>query len=455
MQKINKHQDIIPHESAVNHVTGRSVYIDDIPNTTSALCGRIVYSPHAHARIVSFDITKAQKLPGVLAVITYKDIPGHNNIGPVVHDETCLAEDKVEFIGQAVLLIAAETDEICRNAEKLIDIEYEVLEPIIDIETAIRKNNLLAPQRKIETGNIEKELKNAKNKIKGTLNVGGQEHWYLETHCSLCVPDEGKYKVYSSTQNPTETQALVAEVLGLSGNFVEVEVKRMGGAFGGKETQGNHFACWSALLAYKTGSPVKINMFRDEDQKITGKRHPFLINYEVGYDDKGVISAIDLILNSNAGSSSDLSMAILERAMLHAENAYFIPNMRIIGRAFKTNLPSNTAYRGFGGPQGMAAMETIIDKIARLLKKDPAEIRYANFYGLKDRNITPYGQIIENNRIYTVYDEIIKTSIPNTNTLELYRKILGDSYKDVNDADILLLSNLYFLLLYNYFYHLQ
>jgi len=405
-----KTNNAIPHESAINHVTGNSVYINDMQNVANLLHGRIVYSPHAHARIVSYDIGKAQKLKGVKAVLTYKDIPGHNNIGPVVHDELCLAVDKVEFIGQAVFLIAAETEEIAREAEKLIAITYEPLEAIIDLPMAIKKNNLLAPQRKIETGETTKALKKAKHKLKGTLEIGGQEHWYLETHCSLVIPDEGKYIVYASTQNPTETQILVAEVLGLQSNMVEVEVKRMGGAFGGKETQGNHFACWSALLSYKTGSPVKINLFRDDDQKITGKRHPFLIDYEVGFDDKGLIDGIDMLLNANAGSSTDLTMAILERAMLHAENAYYIPNMRIIGRAYKTNLPSNTAYRGFGGPQGMAAMETIIDRIARTLGKDATEIRYRNFYGLNDRNITPYGQLVERNQLFTVYDKIIRSS---------------------------------------------
>lgn len=400
----------IPHESAANHVTGQSIYINDIQNVGNLLHGRIVYSPHAHARIISYNFSKAEKLNGVYAIISYKDIPGHNNIGPVVHDELCLAIDKTEFIGQAIFLIAAKDEETARNAEKLIEIAYEVLEPILDIPTAIKKKNLLAPQRKIETGHVAKAMKEAKHTIKGTLEVGGQEHWYLETHVSLCIPDEGKYKVYSSTQNPTETQILVAEVLGLPSNMVEVEVKRMGGAFGGKETQGNHFACWSALLSYKTGYPVKINMFRDDDQKITGKRHPFLINYEAGFDENGLISAIDMTLNANAGSSTDLTMSILERAMLHAENSYYIPNMKIIGRAYKTNLPSNTAYRGFGGPQGMAAMETIIDKIARVLKKDAAEIRYRNFYGLTERNTTPYGQLIEYNRLYTVYDKIIRTS---------------------------------------------
>lgn len=405
-----KNNNSIPHESAVNHVTGHSVYIDDIHNVANLLHGRIVYSPHAHARILSYDISKAQKLKGVKAVLTYRDIPGHNNIGPVVHDEPCLAVDKVEFIGQAVFLIAAENEHIARAAEKLISITYEPLDAITDLPTAIKKKNLLAPQRKIETGAVAQALKTATHKLKGTLHIGGQEHWYLETHAALSVCDEGHIKVYASSQNPTETQILVAEVLGLQSHMVEVEVKRMGGAFGGKETQGNHYACWSALLSHKTGRPVKISLCRDDDQKTTGKRHPFIIDYEVGFDDKGIISAVDFVQNANAGYATDLSMAILERAMLHAENAYYIPNMRIIGRAYKTNLPSNTAYRGFGGPQGMAAMETIIDRIARTLGKDVAEIRYRNFYGINDRNITPYGQLVERNRLYTVYDKIIRTS---------------------------------------------
>jgi len=402
--------NIIPHESAHNHVSGRSIYIDDIQNVGNLLHGKVVYSPHAHARILSMDVSKAKKIKGVHAVMTYKDIPGQNNFGPVVHDEVCLAIDKVEFIGQAVCIIAAETPELCREAEKLVKIEYEILEPILDIETAIKKNNLLAPERKIETGEAAKIIKSAKNKIKGQLQIGGQEHWYLETQACLCIPDEDHYLLHSATQNPSETQLLVAEVLGIHSHQVEVEVKRMGGAFGGKETQGNHYACWSALLSYKTKRPVKIVLFRDDDQKTTGKRHPFLVDYQAAYDNDGVITAVDIVLNSNAGSSTDLSMAILERAMLHAENAYYIPNMRIIGRAYKTNLPSNTAYRGFGGPQGMAVIETIIDRIARNLKKDALDVRYKNFYGTIDRNITPYGQTVENNRIYTIYEDILKQS---------------------------------------------
>lgn len=407
---MKKKETIIPHESAYNHVSGRSVYVDDIQNFSRLLYGKIVYSPHAHARIISVNTSRAKRLRGVKAVLTAKDIPGTNNFGPVVHDEPCLAENEVLFIGQAVCIIAAETEEIARAAEKLIEIEYDPLPPVLDIETAIKKKSLIAPPRKIETGNIKEAFKKTPHSIQGTLNIGGQEHWYLETQSCLCIPDEGNYKLYSSTQNPSETQLLVAEVLGLQSHKVEVEVKRMGGAFGGKETQANHYACWAALLSHKTQQAVKIVLFRDDDQKTTGKRHPFLAYYKAAFDHNGLIQGIDLELNCNAGSSTDLTMAILERAMLHAENAYYIPHMRIRGKAYKTNLPSNTAFRGFGGPQGMAVIETIIDRIARKLGKDATEIRYRNFYGLKERNETPYGQTIENNRLFTIYNSIIRSS---------------------------------------------
>ncbi len=407
---MNKNNNIVYHESAFNHVTGKSVYVDDIQNVGNLLYGKVVFSPYAHARIISVNTEKAKKLKGVKAVLTYKDIPGMNNFGPVVHDEVCLAESKVEFIGQAVCIIAAETAEIAREAENLIKIEYRPLDAILDIETAIKTENLIAPQRKIERGDIITAFKNADNVIEGSLNIGGQEHWYLETQSCLCIPDEEYYKVYSSTQNPSETQLLVAEVLGLKSHNVEVEVKRMGGAFGGKETQANHYACWSALLSMKTQQPVKIVLNRDDDQKTTGKRHPFLVKYKAAYTNQGMISAIDVELNCNAGSSTDLTMAILERAMLHTENVYFIPDIKIIGRAYKTNMPSNTAFRGFGGPQGMAVIETVIDRIARNLEKDAAEIRFKNFYGTNERNTTPYGQVIENNRVFAVYNEIINSS---------------------------------------------
>jgi xanthine dehydrogenase large subunit len=399
------------HESAATHVTGESVFINDMQVSEQLLVGRIVYSKYAHAKIKRIDYSKAIKLKGVHAVLSYKDIPGENQMGPVFHDEPCLAVKEVNFTGQAILLIAAETDEIAMDAEKLINIEYDILEPILTIEKAIEKNNLLAPSRKIERGEVNKTLKSAKHKISGTLRTGAQEHWYLETQTALCIPGEGnEMQVYSSTQHPSETQAIVAEVLGVQRNEVVVEIRRMGGAFGGKETQANHVAAWTALLARATNRPVKIHLFRDDDQKITGKRHRFLSNYKVGFDDKGIIHAVDIELNADAGSSADLSMAILERALFHADNAYYIPHFRVTGTAWKTNLPSNTAFRGFGGPQGMAVIETIVDRVARFLGEDAAEIRKRNFYGLTKNNVTPYDEKVENNPLPKMYEQILASS---------------------------------------------
>ncbi len=404
-------QNQIYHDSAIKHVSGKSVYINDMDAGTQMLYGKVVYSPHAHAKILSFNIDKAKLVKGVHAVLSYKDIPGLNQMGPVIHDEPCLAEDKVNFIGQAIFLIAAETMEIAQKAEKLIEVEYEILKPILSIEKAIQYNQLLSTPRIIKRCNADEAMQKAKHRLSGMLKTGAQEHWYLETQTSLCVPGEmNEYMVYSSTQNPNETQAIVAEVLGIPRNEVVVEIRRMGGAFGGKETQGNHVAAWASLLSYHTRRPVKIHLFRDDDQIMTGKRHRFVSSYEIGFDDDGMITAYKAELNSDAGATADLSMAILERAVLHADNSYFIPNISIIGKAWKTNLPSNTAFRGFGGPQGIAVIENAIDRIARFLKKDALEIRYKNFYGINDRNTTHYDEVVENNRLYTIYDQLINSS---------------------------------------------
>lgn len=401
----------IPHDSAIKHVSGESVYIDDMLVNSQLLVGRVVYSKHAHAKIKTISLEAAKKLNGVHAVLTYKDIPGANQMGPVIHDEPCLAIDKVECVGQAIVLIAAETEAIAIAAEKLIEIEYEVLEAILDLKTAIAKNNLLGPERTMKRGDAEAALKTAKHTLKGELETGAQEHWYLETQACICVPGEHQeITAYSSTQHPSETQAIIAEVLGIGKNEIVVETRRMGGAFGGKETQANWTAAWSALLANATKRPVKIRLFRDDDQIMTGKRHPYLINYEVGFDNAGKIEAIKVVQNTDAGYATDLSFAILERAMLHADNSYYIPNMHVTGKAYKTNRVSNTAYRGFGGPQGIAGMETIIDRIARTLKKDAAEIRKLNFYGIDKDNITHYGQEVELNRLHVLYDKLMTSS---------------------------------------------
>ena len=401
----------VPHESATKHVTGESVYVDDILVHDLLLVGRVVYSPHAHAKIKSFDLTDARKVSGVHAVLSFKDIPGHNQMGPVVKDEPCLASSEVQCVGQAMFLIAAEREDQCREAEKLIKVEYELLPPILTLEEAIQKENLLGPARTITRGDVDGAFATAPHRFAGELRTGAQEHWYLESQVCLCVPGEGReMNVFSSTQHPSETQALIAEVLGIGRNDVVVEVKRMGGAFGGKETQANHTACWTALLCNATRRPVKIRLFRDDDMKMTGKRHRYLSKYEAGFDNEGNVLSVKIELNSDGGCTTDLSFAILERAMLHVDNAYYVPNLSVIGRVYKTNLPSNTAFRGFGGPQGMAVIETVMDRIARVLKIDAAEIRYKNFYGPTSRNVTHYGEVVEDNRLHMIYDQLMQSS---------------------------------------------
>ena len=396
--------------NAIKHVTGESVYVNDI-QVNDHLFGKIVFSHLPHAVIKSYDLSKARSLQGVHAILCSKNITGKNQMGPVTKDEVCLAVEKVNFVGQAIFLIAAESEEVAEKAEKLIEIKFEELESITDLKTAIQKNNLLFEPQKIETGNVENALKNSVHNLTGSFFTGAQEHWYLETQSSLAIPGEGnEMKIFSSTQHPSETQSIVAGVLGINKNEVEVEVRRLGGAFGGKETQGNHYAAWAALLAKATNRPVKIHLSRNDDQLTTGKRHPFLSNYSVGFNDAGIINTLDVEMNCDGGSSNDLTNAILARALFHIDNCYFIPNLRVIGKAYKTNLPSNTAFRGFGGPQGMAVIENIIDRIARYLKIDATEIRYRNFYQINKNNITHYGQKIENNRLFKIYDELIKSS---------------------------------------------
>lgn len=401
----------IPHDSAAKHVSGESVYIDDMLVNEQLLIGRVVYSKLAHAKIKAIDLSKAKELKGVHAVLCYKDIPGINQMGPVIHDEVCLAENEVVCVGQAIILIATESNDIAIAAEKLITIDYEPLETILDIRTAIEKNTLLGPVRTMQRGDAEGELKKAVHVLSGELETGAQEHWYLETQTCLCIPGENnEITAYSSTQHPSETQAIISEVLGIPKNEIVVEIRRMGGAFGGKETQANWTAAWAALLCNATKRPVKIRLFRDDDQIMTGKRHPYLFRYEVGFESTGKITALKVEQNANGGCATDLSLAILERAMLHADGSYYIPNMLVTGKAYKTNLPSNTAFRGFGGPQGAAAMEAIIDRIARFLKMDAADVRKLNFYGIDTDNVTHYGQTVELNRLHTIYDQLMLSS---------------------------------------------
>ena len=401
----------LTHESARLHVTGEALYVDDIPAPPGLLAGRVIYSPHARARIRSIDLEAARALPGVAAVICHSNVPGENQMGPVVRDERCLAEGGVECVGQAVVLVAARDEETARGAAAQVRIDYEPLEPVLDIPAAMARNQLLGLPRTMRRGDPDAALSAAPRVIRGELFTGAQEHWYLETQACLCIPGEsGEITAYSSTQHPSETQAIIAGVLGIPSNAVVVEVRRLGGGFGGKETQANHVAAWAALLCRATGRPVKIRLSRDDDMIITGKRHPYLTRYEAGFGDDGLLRALTVELNADGGIATDLSFAILERAMLHADNAYFVPHMSVVARVWKTNLPSNTAMRGFGAPQATAAIETVIDRIARELNIDAAEIRRRNFYGGKGRSITHYGQEVEGNRLGLLFERIMASS---------------------------------------------
>jgi len=402
---------LIHHDSAVSHVTGEAVFVDDMIVSERLLVGRVVTSPHAHARIRRFNLDAARAVPGVHAVLSAEDIPGHNQMGPVVKDEPCLSAGLVEFAGQAVFLIAAETEALCRTAEALIEVDYELLSAVVTLPAAMSQGMLLGAPRRIDRGDVVGGLAGSPHRVSGELNSGAQEHWYLETQVALCIPGEGhEISVYSSTQHPSETQAIVADVLGLGKNDVVVEVRRLGGGFGGKETQANHTACWCALLSGATGRPVKIRLFRDDDMIMTGKRHRYFTRYEAGYDDQGRLLAVKLEMHADGGMATDLSFAILERAMLHVDNAYFIPNLSVVGTVWKTHLPPNTAFRGFGGPQGMAVIETIIDRIARALHFDAAAVRERNFYGDDGRNTTHYGQVVENNHLPGMYQRLMSSA---------------------------------------------
>ena len=404
-------QESIEHNSIRFHVSGESVYINDMKSSEAALKGHLVYSTKAHAKIKSLNCFKAKALEGVVCILSHKDIPGENQMGAIAKDEACLIDDEVNFIGAPIALIAAKDLETAYKAAQLIEIEYEELPAILGLEQAMEEGEHFQAVRKIEEGNWQEEIQNAPHQLIGELRSGGQEHWYLETQTALAIPREGKeIMIYSSTQHPDETQAVVAEVLGISRNLVEVEVKRMGGAFGGKETQANHIAAWAALLAQHCQQAVEIHFSRDIDQLTTGKRHPFYSTYEVGFDQEGHILGLDVMLNADGGSSLDLSMAILERALFHIDNAYFLPAIRVQGLVWKTNIPSNTAFRGFGGPQGIAVIEEVIDRISRFLKKDAAKIRQLNFYGEMERNKTPYGQEIGVNRLPLIYEKIMSSS---------------------------------------------
>ncbi len=404
----------LAHDSGIKHVSGFAEYTDDISEPLGTLYGAIGWSKKAHAKIKKIDLENVEKSQGVVSVVTYLDIPGRNDVGPVFDGDPIFPKNKVEYFGQPLFAVAATSMEFARKAVLKAKVSYQELKPVITIEEALKKNSLLFKPRIIKKGNPSQKILKSKNKLSGKFTTGSQEHFYLEGQVSLVVPKEdNNFLVYSSTQHPSETQQIIAKMLNQKSNSIDVLVRRIGGGFGGKETNFITSAI-CCLLSHKTKKPIKLRLDRDDDIIITGKRHDFFSNFEVGFDDKGLINGLKLKLASRCGMSPDLSLAINERALLHIDNAYFLKDLEVKNYLCKTNTASSTAFRGFGGNQGMMAIENILDNISRFLKSDPAEIRKINFYGQKERNTTHYGMKIKDNVINELFENLkIKSNYKN------------------------------------------
>jgi xanthine dehydrogenase large subunit len=396
-----------PHDSAPKHVSGQAIYIDDMPEPPGLLHAFIGLSPHAHAVIKSIDLSAVVATPGVAAVMTAKDIPGVNDVGPAFMGDPIFADGLVEYHGQSIFAVAATSMALAREAASKAVIEYEILKPILTIDEALAAQTFVLPTQVMQRGDADAALAASPLRLAGRIDVGGQEHFYLEGQVAMAIPGEdGDMLVHSSTQHPTEVQHLVARALKLSDHSVVCETRRMGGGFGGKESQASLIAVSAALLAQRTGRPVKHRLDRDDDMILTGKRHHCRIDYDVGFDKDGRILGITFMQAIGCGYSPDLSGAIADRAMFHADNAYYLDHVRIVSHRCKTNTVSNTAFRGFGGPQGMVGIEHVVDEIARHLRIDPLTVRKRNFYGKRDRNVTPYHMTVEDNVIAELVAEL-------------------------------------------------
>jgi len=396
----SKDQDIVRHESLNKFVTGKAIYIDDITEEYGTLHAYLGKSDFAKGKLIDMNLEKVRSSEGVVDVFTANDLPGINDISPTsLEDEPVLVDKEVSFFGQPLFVVVAKTRLQARKAASLAKIKKNISYPLLDIQNIKDRNPVIVtPSLKLERGDVEDSLKKSKFKLSGEINIGGQDHFYLESHIAMASLEESEYlTVLSSTQHPTEVQHMVAKVLNIPFNKVIVKVKRMGGGFGGKETQSNLFAVIAAIAAVRNGNAVKIRPDRDDDMILTGKRHPFHINYQVGFEKNGEIRAVDAILSANCGYSADLSGPITDRALFHSDNCYFYPNVRLLSRPLKTNKVSNTAFRGFGGPQGMMLAERIIQEIAFFLNKDPLEVRKTNLYKKGEKSITPYFQKIPDN----------------------------------------------------------
>jgi xanthine dehydrogenase large subunit len=398
-----------PHESAHLHVAGEAAYVDDLPELAGTLHAALGLSPVAHGRIASMAIDRLRALPGVVDVITAADLPGVNDCGPIVHDDPVLADGEVRYVGQPVFAVIA-TDRLLARRAAAQAAQVLAIEPLPAVLTALQAHaaqQYVLPPMHLARGDAPAAIARAPHRLQGRLSLGGQEQFYLEGQISYAIPTEDDgMRVHCSTQHPSEMQHVVARALGLQAHHVHVECRRMGGGFGGKESQSALFACVAAVAARRLGRPVKLRPDRDDDFLVTGRRHGFEYRYEAGFDDDGRVLGLEVELVSNAGHSADLSGPVMTRALCHVDNAYWLPDVALHGYSARTNTQSNTAFRGFGGPQGAFASELVIDSIARALGRDPLEVRRANFYGVGERDVTPYGQRVTDNVIRPLVDEL-------------------------------------------------
>jgi xanthine dehydrogenase large subunit len=399
------------HDSAALHVSGRAQYCDDIGLPANTLHAAFGLSRVAHGRIVSLDLTAVAQSPGVVATSLPADIPGENNYGGAVHDDPIFADGLVQYAGQPLFAVAATSMRAARKAVQRAHVVIEPLPALLDIRAALAAESFVLPSQRMQRGDARAHLLRSPRHLSTTVVIGGQDHFYLEGQIAVALPQEdGAMWVHSSTQHPTEVQSIVAHALKEPANRVVVQCRRMGGGFGGKESQAALIAAAAAVLARKSGRPVKLRLDRDADMLMTGKRHDFIADCEAGFDDEGRLLALCVMLASRCGYSADLSGPVNDRAMFHIDNAYYLENVEITSHRCKTHTVSNTAFRGFGGPQGMMVIEAILDDIARTLGRDPLDIRRINLYGLDERNVTHYGQIVKGNLLPEIFTTLERSS---------------------------------------------
>ena len=401
----------IEHESAVKHVTGKAIYTDDISEPKNLLHAVIGYSNCSKGVIKKIDYKDVLSSEGVVDIITEKDIEGINDVGPIFKGDKIFTSKNIEYYGQPIFAVIAKTNNLAKKAALKVKIDLKISKPIVSIEEALKKKSFVLKPKHLTRGDIKDGFKKSDNILKGKLYSGGQDHFYLEGQIAMTIPQEdNNFLVYSSTQHPSETQQIIGKVLKQNYNSIHVIVRRIGGGFGGKETQSFLFAAITSIAAKKLSKPVKLRVDRDDDMIMTGKRHDFLFDYEVGFNNSGEILALKIMMASRCGISPDLSGAINDRAIYHIDNAYFLPNIEINSYRCKTNTVSNTAFRGFGGPQGMFCIENIIENIAQKLNREASEIRKINFYKDKIKNTTHYGMKITDNVIEDIFNKLIKKS---------------------------------------------